>query len=390
MIKDIEISLNVNTLDKTINVEAEVTFNEKLKNIEFWLNKGLKVDSILDDATNKINFNVEENNDLMFVAPCNKISIELPEETYSIKINYSGQVVHWWYTTISDTYVSLSLYSAWFPIIGGNIENPIDKIVSIKGLEDFIILKGKKQEDTWIYKCKDFDCNILAVKDWVVTSVNNIQPKLNVYVCGNKKNDAEIICKSFHNILKFYLELFKDKSVSMESFDILITDTDKDSGGYCREGLIVLSKLSSKIVDTESLLAHEFAHIWSTGASVSSWEDWLNETFAETLALFYIEKEYGKIIYMDRINSIKEKAIKFPAIKTKDGKRPDGVHHKGTYLMYLLRDKFGDEVLKTIIKLFVKLEVKTTENLLNSIRSNISENVAEFISVNLNKEEYTS
>ena len=32
------------------------------------------------------------------------------------------------------------------------------------------------------------------------------------------------------------------------------------------------------------LMAHELGHLWFTGADVSSWEDWLNETGQNGLA----------------------------------------------------------------------------------------------------------
>ena len=56
--------------------------------------------------------------------------------------------------------------------------------------------------------------------------------------------------------------------------------------------------------------------------------DWLNETFAESLALLYIRNLYGEKEYSIIIDKIKLKATKLPAVKTKDGSRPDGVHVK--------------------------------------------------------------
>lgn len=141
--------------------------------------------------------------------------------------------------------------------------------------------------------------------------------------------------------------------------------------------------MPSNKVDTDAFLAHECGHIWSTGADVNSWEDWLNETFAEVLSLYFIKKQYGVEVYMNRINDIREVAEKCPQIKSENGKRPDGVHFKGTYLIYRLNEIFGEDKVIEIAKLFVRLQNKTTENLLREVKLKVGENVAKFIEGNL-------
>jgi len=63
------------------------------------------------------------------------------------------------------------------------------------------------------------------------------------------------------------------------------------------------------------------------------------------------------------------KAPGLPTIKTDDGRRPEGVHTKGTVLFYELYKVFGAETIKSIIRIFVGLNVKTTEKLLDEMKT---------------------
>ena len=116
---------------------------------------------------------------------------------------------------------------------------------------------------------------------------------------------------------------------------------------------------------------------------INSWEDWLNETFAEILSLCFIKKQYGTEAYMNRVNMIREIAEKAPPIKSENGERPEGVHFKGAYLMYRLSERFGEDKLIEVIKLFVKSSQKTTENMLSQIKEKIGQDIAKFIEYNL-------
>ena len=74
------------------------------------------------------------------------------------------------------------------------------------------------------------------------------------------------------------------QSEKVNRYALLILDLMYKEG-YFRKGLIVLSDLPSEKIAIDAFLAHECGHIWATGANINSWEDWLNETFAEILSL---------------------------------------------------------------------------------------------------------
>jgi hypothetical protein len=379
MIRNLEILLEINNERNEIQVESEINFLGSIKEVKFILNKGLILSKITDDKGEEIAFYEDLNVNVMFIQSAKRVTLEIPKGTNSIKMIYNGEISGW-HNTISDNYLALNFYSAWYPIFE-DYDMEITKKVTVKNISDFTVVKGIKFEDNWQYESSDFDCNILAVKDWNIISIKNVTPKLNIYFKNSKIEEVKYLANSFGNIVTYFTELLDVESNINGTFDVVIPNSDE--GGYCRKELIVLGGLSSNRIDADAFLAHECAHIWSTGADVNSWEDWLNETFAEVLALLFVKKEYGIEEYMNKIDEIREIAEKSPQIKSENGERPDGVHFKGTYLIHRLSEIFGEDKVIEIAKLFIKLQHKTTNNWLREVKLKVGEDIGNFIEGNL-------
>lgn len=379
MIDNYDIMLCVNKDKKEISSKAKISFSSKVYNLKLIINEGLVIENIIDDKGNNIIFYEEFNINAMFIEAPKRINLEILEGTNYITIAYSGKISGW-HNLISDTQISLNYYSAWYPIFEDE-DMSSEKKVTIKNIDSFKVIKGKRSDDEWIYISSDFDCNIFAIKDWNIISNENITPKLNIYFENSKREEMNYLAKSFNRIIDYFTELLEIENSIKGTFDIVISKVDR--GGYCRDGLIVLCDLPSERIKIDSFLAHECGHIWATGADINSWEDWLNETFAEVLSLLFIKKQYGNKGYISRINQIKEIAENSPQIKSENGERPDGVHFKGVYLMHRLSEYFGEDKLIEIVKVFIRLSEKTTENMLCEIKEKIGENIAKFIEYNL-------
>ncbi len=61
-------------------------------------------------------------------------------------------------------------------------------------------------------------------------------------------------------------------------------------------------------------LAHEAAHFWWTLAPADTWEDWLNESFAEYSALLLIRDRFGEEEFRTRMDRKRESAEGTPPI----------------------------------------------------------------------------
>lgn len=379
MISNYEIILYVNKDKKEILSTTKIHFSHKVYDLRLVINEGLLIDNIIDDKGNSIIFNEELNINEMFIESGKRITLEVLDGTNYITIVYRGKISGW-HNSISDTQIALNYYSAWYPILV-DYDMSIEKKVTIKNIDGFTVIKGKKNEDEWVYRSSDFDCNVFAIKDWDIISKESVGIKLNVYFKNSKREEINYLAESFDRIIDYFTSLLDIENSINESFDIVISKADE--GGYFRKGLIVLSDLPTERINVDAFLAHECGHIWATGADVNSWEDWLNETFAEVLSLCFIKKQYGIEGYMTRINNIRQIAEKSPKIKSENGDRPDGVHFKGAYLMHRLSECFGEDKLIEIIRIFVKSPKKTTEDILSVIKENLGQDIVKFIEYNL-------
>jgi aminopeptidase N len=103
----------------------------------------------------------------------------------------------------------------------------------------------------------------------------------------------------------------------------------------------------------EGLIAHELGHQWfGDKVTCASWEDiWLNEGFATYLAAFYMENKYPANTIANRkavINNITSATGGSVWVDdtTNVGRIFSGrlSYNKGSYLLYMLRWKLGDQV----------------------------------------------
>lgn len=112
----------------------------------------------------------------------------------------------------------------------------------------------------------------------------------------------------------------------------------------------------------ESLVAHELGHQWfGDKVTCASWEDiWLNEGFATYLAATYLENKYPANTLTSRrnvINSITSSTSGSVWVDdtTNVGRIFSGrlSYNKGSYLLYMLRWKLGDQVFLNAIKQYI-------------------------------------
>jgi hypothetical protein len=158
---------------------------------------------------------------------------------------------------------------------------------------------------------------------------------------------------------------------------VFLPNTDPNDG-YILDRLLIAGGFCKNIPSTIKAFAHEIAHIWCIGADETSWEDWLNETFAEWSALLFVYDCFGNQEFVKGINGHRRECL--DPIKPLDGKSTrSGVHDSGTLMLYELYLLYGKNMIVKLIKIFCKLEKKTTEDFISAVRENDLSNVAGYI-----------
>jgi len=113
----------------------------------------------------------------------------------------------------------------------------------------------------------------------------------------------------------------------------------------------------------EGLCAHELGHQWfGDKITCASWEDvWLNEGFATFLAAMYMENKYPASVIANRkaiVNNIT--SVTGGSVKVNDttdvGRIFSGrlSYNKGSYLLYMLRWKLGDDIFFRALRRYQK------------------------------------
>lgn len=378
------ININLKFNDDELYVTAIINFEEnKYNNCTFKLNNSFVIESIKCNGK-ETSWIKEREYRPTFQEVCQEIAITEDEIIKELEIVYHGKV-NSWCNIIEQNKKALSYYSAWYP--SGDYFGYMDAIVYISGLEDHIIIKGEFNEESgiWSYGKPNLDkCNIIALKKGEYDVISN--EYLNIYCLNEEEvNCASFIKHSFKDILDYYTTtLYGPRDI--EKFDIvsLSLNPEKHSGAYFRNNLIVCAQLIFDKDDITHLFAHELGHKWATGADTNTWEDWLNETFAEWSALLYLEEKNKEQfdLWIERGFSILQG---LPPIKSIDGSRPNGVHVKGTMLLYEIYEKYGKEPIIDITRLFYKLPAKNTKNFLAEVKENIGSDIADYIRKGLDK-----
>jgi aminopeptidase N len=114
---------------------------------------------------------------------------------------------------------------------------------------------------------------------------------------------------------------------------------------------------------SEDLIAHEIAHQWfGDMATEKSFPHlWLSEGFATYMTDIYMERQYGKEVFLQRLQEEREEVIQFNYVtKTPvvDSISPlmdllnDNSYEKGAWVLHMLRGKVGDTVFQRIIRTY--------------------------------------
>lgn len=190
-----------------------------------------------------------------------------------------------------------------------------------------------------------------------------------LYYFGKMNQQAVLpYFENYNKIVEYYTHLYGNSKLN--NTNIVILSKDNNYGGYFRKSLIVFGGIQEDHDGIVHLLAHEIAHSWCQGAKTDSWEDWLNETFAEWSALLYELEVPNNINKFEEVILEKEAKFQHKPIKTEDLSRPSDVHDNGVYRLYKLYCLHGKEAIKNILRAFDSLDIKTTDNLILKLKEN--------------------
>ncbi len=299
-----------------------------------------------------------------------------------IEVAYSGcigTVTDFEINRITGEWVELGLYSPWFPVVWQDSDRLaltycID--VSVPGHYQ-VVGAHAVDMDGERYRLS----SSAAVQDVVLLAAprfhtvtgegEGLGVTVSVTEEGGREAAAALVDTGMW-ILSHYRELLSDDTARKV---VMVVAPRSVGGGYVRDSFIVLSDDALGDLEDDGIrsfkwLAHEFAHLWWYRASAETWEDWLNESFAEYFAVQAVSAWHSPDAAEAIMQDKRKRARDLPPIRgiaRGSGEAHAVLYHKGCVLLDRLADRIGRDRFTELARALIAENVASTRRFLQQL-----------------------
>lgn len=376
-IYDIDLKIDVDRQYLYSNVKLDFYSNVPSTNgLKFYINKDIEIYKITCNRGFRYEVGERIADWSPFILESKLVELSFDEsilkgEKLEINFIYEGHlniVTKYGINRLTEDWIELGMYTPWFPLhesfreafFNLNIDiDPKYKVINSKKIgKRLVINQSTPQSDSTIIASNKFK------------SIEDRFQDVDFNVCYTEDKDrgmAKQISGYSSRILNKYKNIGK---INLDEISIVIAPRT-EGGGYCRQGLIVLTPTDNSINEVRyfKFIAHELGHLWWLNMeNASTWEDWLNESFAEYSALRVVREFFGKEEFNRWINLYKEKTKNLPPIKDLDRgheKAFEVLYMKGPLILNDLEEQIGIEKFSRLLTNVYKKNVDKTGKLLD-------------------------
>ncbi len=273
--------------------------------------------------------------------------------------------------------MELALYAGWYPIYEksegttSRVEVTVAKPYAVTGTGEL-----SRSGDAWVLTQAHptFDIVMISAPNLGVRRVGSERAGIDVWYRNLPKDEVDRIAGDSGKMMDSYQSWFGRSSA--RTLRIVFADR-VSGGGYYRPGFMSL------IWDDDyrglvKYAAHEVAHFWWGRASAVTWEDWLNESFAEYSSLMVMREWYGEEVFQKYLNDYREGSANTPPIwglDRSDKAAQAVLYQKGPLLLSRLESRMGREKFRRFLATLVERKVSTTDQLLSTLEELTSKEV---------------
>ncbi len=362
----IELNPNKHYLNADINFTYYVK-EDKIDTLTLYLYKDLMIESLISSDMTSYELSPGIINWSPFVLESKRLIIKLNKTFYKneaihLHFVYQGtiELSPFHVNRLDEGFIELGLYSPYFPLTE-QLESAIFNFDVILP-DDYILINGNKTDNSWKIETHGNDCTIIASNRFKTITKSHI----NVYYMNENNQDVARQISEESQWVFNYLNDILSKPDYANDFSIVILPRE-EGGAYCRPNLLVISNLTETSKYHIAFIGHEISHLWWNKAQANSWEDWLNESFAQYSALMIVRNFIGEETFKDIINKYKNCLNDTPVIYQLDRKHEkahNALYFKGAYILYLLENKIGKNNFINFLKQVHINKVDNTRNLL--------------------------
>jgi hypothetical protein len=298
----------------------------------------------------------------------------LPARPIRIGMRYSlaarpdsaGYTSAWQVNRISPEWTELGLYTPWFPLAADlrqftyRVHVTSEDGAPCLGAGNVSLVDGAWRLES---RQADRDCVLVSAPDlrWIKGTHASV-----VYATDGHRQLAQLALADCEWLLLDYAARFGPLA-DATALQLIIAPRPK-GGGYARHGLVVVTPdgLSDR---NRALrwLAHETAHLWWRDADTTTWEDWLNEGFAEYCAITAVRSRLGDAVAQALLMAKRERTAGLPPIyglARDDDKAQMVLYDKGCLALTGLEQRIGAGAMAELLRRAWQEQTRSTGELL--------------------------
>ncbi|MGA9294080.1 MAG: M1 family aminopeptidase [Ignavibacteriaceae bacterium] len=374
-------------IDGFINADFK---NSDTLNLVLWKYSSIK-EINNKDKNIKYHFDTLTSSPIMYIPNGRKLLVVKSNNSssrQSLYFNYGCDftTLSGWANSFAENWIELNFYCAWFPVNLG--KSNFSSKFSIY-INDGYSITGSgivsKKRDCWEMSQPwgSFDNVIIASRSLQLKSLekNSLHIEADYSSEDFPETDSDSVLTECKNVLNLFEEIFGKRDSTYLKFVI----APFEMGGYSRSNFVCLRTKKFNLY-TEKGIAHEIAHFWWHNASSTTWEDWLNEAFAEYSMLVYIREKKGDKIFQKIVEEYKNKTKDLPSIQGIDRNSPKAysvLYEKGPLILYEFEELVGKDLFFNFLKEAAKSKIATTSDLLNLTEKLLSKEVRSWLEIKL-------
>jgi hypothetical protein len=379
-----------------LDAKVDLTFRspvDSLRDATFYLHRQLSLQSVTGPELSAYHFDTLSTGPYGYMPDAGAVHVtfERPlekDESIALHFEYEGTVAGWpeWSANVlTDDWTELGLYFPWFPY---NYDDygPFTFALAVHADSAYEVRSygdHERDDGTWRFRWNRpaNDIVLVAARDLKTTNRSRRGSSINVHYVSIHDSTAQHLAEDVVGVLGTYADWFGGEQPPSLS---LITSLRERGGGYTRPGAIVLSGLADhEFVDNRAdyvlFLSHEAAHLWWNGAATESWEDWLNESFAEYSALLAMREEFGEEEFERRLGLKRQRMVDTPPLWQFDRNDTSTerkalevqkiLYDKGPVFLHALAQRIGEENFLVLCRVMVRNRVTSTSDLLELLEA---------------------
>jgi aminopeptidase N len=386
-----DIDLTLDPQAQFLDAKVDLTFRSPIDSLDhatFYLHRQLSIRSVTGPELSEYDFDTQSPgpNGYMPEAGTVRVRFQKPlekDESIDLHFEYEGTITGWpegSANVLTDDWTELGLYFPWFPY---NYDDygPFTFALAVHADSTYNVRSygdHELEDGTWHFQWNRpaKDIVLVAARGLKTMNFSRRRSSINIHYVSIHDSTAQHLAEDVLDVMDTYVRWFGGEQPRRVS---LIVSLRERGGGYARSAAIVLSNLGDhefveRRVDYVRFLSHETAHLWWTGAATDSWEDWLNESFAEYSALLAVRERFGEEEFERRLELKRQRIEDTPPLWEFD--RDDTsterkalvvqkiLYDKGPIFLHALAQRIGEESFLLLCGDMVENGVTSTSDLL--------------------------